>query len=125
MKGFGPAILAELPMGSPEWFSIVNETILSNDLDLRQNIIFQILHKDVLQKGPRYMRYLDIMLHLLDKGTIDEKREIITFIRDNPALFDPNNENLMGRITVAQRETDPRIANTAEEALKILKGITE
>ena len=121
-KGFGPAILAKLPVGSPEWFQIVDETIQSTDLDLRKDILARLLHADTLKPGPRKKKFMSIIFQLLEKGTIDEKREIVTFILKNPALFDASDEMLMGRLTVAQRESDPRIANTAEQALKILRG---
>ncbi|HPR64053.1 MAG TPA: hypothetical protein PK014_07495 [Thermoanaerobaculia bacterium] len=125
MKGYGPSILAKLEVGSTEWFQIANETILSTDLELRNMILFQILHPDALGPNPKKRTYFRLLYTLLEKGTIDEKREIVTFIRDNPTLFDTKDEFLMGRLTVAQRESDPRIANTAEEALRILRGETD
>lgn len=122
MKGFGTSLLTRLEVGSPEWFSLAGETLKSTDLDLRQTMMFQFLHKDYLQPGPKQKKFMHLFYTLLDKGTIDEKRELVTFIKENLDLFSRDDEILIGRLTVAQRESDPRIANVAEEVLSLLKG---
>jgi len=124
-KGSGkvkPEYLYLAKVGDPEWFGVAQTLIKDKNLDGRREVLSQLLQSRYYKGHPQRKSFLAMLSDLLRKGILDERRLIVKFLDQNISLFSTKDEQLYGALVTAQRDSDITIANTAEAAVKKLKG---
>lgn len=124
-KGLGtakPDFLFMARVGGPEWFRVAETLYEDRNMKGRAVVLEQLLQAHHFRPGPRRSEYLGMMGFYLSKGVLDERRRIVRYVHDNPELFQDQDDQLMGPLITAQRDSDPTTANTAEEALLKIRG---
>ncbi len=124
-KGMGvakPEFLFATKPGDEQWFKISDVLIKDNHLEGRSLVLDQLLQARYFKAHPKRTEFLRMMGRFLNKGILDERRRVVQYIADNPSLFAPNDDIIMGPLITAQRDKDTITATTAEEALLKIRG---
>jgi len=124
-KGMGiakPEYLFATRTGDANWFKIAEALIADNHLEGRNLVLDQLLQTKNYRANPKRPQYLRMMGHFLSKGILDERRRVAKYISDNSALFQANDDVIMGPLITAQRDSDTMTATIAEEALFKIRG---
>lgn len=124
-KGSGkvkPEYLYLAKVGDPEWFGVAQALIKDKNLEGRREVLNLLLQSRYYKGHPQRKSFLSMLSDLLRKGILDERRLIVKFLDQNISLFSTKDEVLYGALVTAQRDSDITIANTAEGAVKKLKG---
>jgi hypothetical protein len=124
-KGMGtvrPMFLHLATFADSQWFEVAQTLIKDNHREGRHMILDQVLQPRRFKSHPKRNELLRLLGQFLSKGILDERRRVVQFIDTNPTLFSTTDDPLYGPLLTAQRDSDIMIANTAESALKKLKG---
>ncbi|HSP07433.1 MAG TPA: hypothetical protein VLR94_09660 [Acidobacteriota bacterium] len=105
-----------------EWFKVAETLMKDNNLDGRSVILDQLLKPGLLKSHPKRNQFLKILGQFLSKGIIDERLRVAKFIEQNPTAFKTTDDPIFGPLMTAMRDSDTRIATTAERAIKLLRG---
>jgi hypothetical protein len=117
-----PDFLTMAKFADDQWFKIAETLYKDNNLEGRSLVLDQLLQSRYLKSHPKRPLFLKMLGKFLSKGILDERRRIAKYIDDNPTLFSTTDDALYGPLMTAQRDSDTRIANTAESAVKKLRG---
>ena len=124
-KGMGvakPEFLFVTKAGDEQWLKIVDVLIKDNHLEGRNLALDQLLQPRNFRGHPKRFEFLKLMGRFLNKGILDERRRVVSFISDNASLFQEKDDILMGPLITAQRDHDTITATKAEEALLKIRG---
>ena len=124
-KGMGvakPEFLFVTKAGDEEWLKIVDVLIKDNHLEGRNLALDQLLQPRNFRGHPKRFEFLKLMGRFLNKGILDERRRVVSFISDNASMFQEKDDILMGPLITAQRDHDTITATKAEEALLKIRG---
>ena len=117
-----PDYLAMARLGDAQWFKVAESLIKDNNLEGRQRILDQLLLARNLKSHPKRPQFLIMLGRLLNKGILDERLRIAEFMEQNHTLFSTTDDAIYGPLMNAMRDSDTRIAITAERAIKRLRG---
>src|SRR5262245_52531572 len=117
-----PEFLDIAEFASEDWFRLAETTMKDNDRDGRHRILDQVLTPRRIKVHPKRKQLLQLLGVFLRKGILDERRRVVQFIDQNIGLFSEADEDIYGPLLTAQRDSDIVISNTAELAIKRLKG---
>jgi len=117
-----PEFLDIAEFASEDWFRLAETTMKDNDRDGRHRILDQVLTPRRIKVHPKRKQLLQLLGVFLRKGILDERRRVVQFIDQNIGLFSETDEDIYGPLLTAQRDSDIVISNTAELAIKRLKG---
>lgn len=124
-KGMGvakPEFLFMLKPGDAQWFQLSETLMKDNNLQGRSLVMDQLLRPTHFRNHPKRLQFLRMLAQFLSKGILDERRRAAKYIDDNPGLFDPADDVIMGPLFTAQRDSDTVTATTAESAMIKIKG---
>jgi len=127
-KGMGvakPEFLLMVKFADPQWFQLAETMIKDNNIEGREMVLQELLQENVLKSHPKRQQIMQMVLRFLSKGILDERREIVKFVDENPEVFakkDAFRDQILGALMTAQRDSDHTIANTAESAYAKVKG---
>ena len=124
-KGMGvakPEFLFVTKAGDEQWLKIVDVLIKDNHLEGRNLALDQLLQPRNFRNHPKRFEFLKLMGRFLNKGILDERRRVVSFISDNASFFQEKDDILMGPLITAQRDHDTITATKAEEALLKIRG---
>ena len=117
-----PDFLTVVKFGDDEWFKVADTLMKDNNLDGRSLILDQLLKPGPMKSHPRRNQMLRMLGQFLSKGILDERFRVAKFIEKNPTLFKTTDDPIFGPLMTAMRDSDTRIATTAERAVKLLRG---
>lgn len=117
-----PEFLLLAKFGDTEWFKVAETLMKDNNLDGRSLILDQLLKPGPIKSHPRRSQFFKILGQFLSKGILDERFRVAKFIEQNPKLFKTTDDPIFGPLMTAMRDSDTRIAITAERAVKLLRG---
>lgn len=117
-----PGFLKLAGFGKDEWFKLAETLMKDNNMDGRALILDQLLKPVALRSHPKRTQFLRMLGQFLSKGILDERFRVAKFIEQNPTLFKTTDDPIFGPLMTAMRDSDTRIATTAERAVKILRG---
>lgn len=117
-----PDFLYMAGFGKDDWFKLAETLMKDNNMDGRALILDQVLKPGALRSHPRRNQFLRMLGQFLSKGILDERFRVAKYIEQNPTLFKTTDDPIFGPLMTAMRDSDTRIATTAERAVKILRG---
>jgi hypothetical protein len=117
-----PEFLDIAEFAGPDWFRIAEAIMKDNHRDGRHRILDQVLTPRRIKVHPKRKELVQLLGLFLRKGILDERRRVVQFIDQNIGLFSENDDDVMGPLLTAQRDSDTIISNTAESAIQRLKG---
>lgn len=117
-----PGFLNMAGFGKDDWFKLAETLMKDNNMDGRSLILDQVLKPVVLRSHPKRAQFLRMLGQFLSKGILDERFRVAKFIEQNPTVFKTSDDPIFGPLMTAMRDSDTRIATTAERAVKILRG---